>query len=184
MTIEKALVYATAMHQGQIRKGTKIPYIMHPYEVMEILKENNCTAEVIIAGVLHDIKEDTNAQPEEIKNLFGENVLKLILAESEDKTKSWKERKSSTIQRAREGSLEAKQICCADKLSNIRAIERDYKICGEELWKRFGAPDNKKEHLAWYYNGIKNELIELAGSKMYEELCQICERFFEGLRLR
>jgi len=62
-----------------------------------ILIENNCEENVIIAGILHDTIEDTGTAPDEIRSLFGENVLSIVLSETEDKTKTWQERKQATI---------------------------------------------------------------------------------------
>ena len=66
MAIQKAITYAAIKHEGQKRKGTNIPYIIHPMEVMQILTAMDCSQDVIIAGILHDILEDTGTKPEEI----------------------------------------------------------------------------------------------------------------------
>ena len=177
MKFKQAMDYAEKMHHGQIRKGTDIPYIVHPRKVMEILMDNKCSDEVIIAGILHDTLEDTPAQPEEIEILFGKEVLVLIQAETEDKTRSWKERKAHTINHLANSSLGVKLICCADKLSNLLDMIHDFESCGEKLWERFNAPDGKDD-IAWYYKGIKESLHDLKDYKMYKEYCELCKRFF------
>ena len=88
MKIQKAIVFATLAHEGQCRKGTNIPYIVHPMEVMQILTANGCNETVILAGILHDTLEDTQTTPEDILHIFGQEVLDLVLGESEDKSKS------------------------------------------------------------------------------------------------
>ena len=55
--IHDAIIFATLKHQNQKRKGTEIPYIVHPMEVMQILTENGCSENVIVAGILHDTLE-------------------------------------------------------------------------------------------------------------------------------
>lgn len=151
ISIQKAIIFATLKHLKQKRKGTEIPYIVHPMEVMQILTDLDCSENTIIAGILHDTLEDTETTPEEILNEFGEDVLSLVKLESEDKSKSWKERKQSTIEHLKTAMLDVKLICFADKLSNLRSIYRDNLEIGEKLWERFNA---SKEDLHWYYRGI------------------------------
>lgn len=66
INIQKAIVFATLKHQNQKRKGTDIPYIVHPMEVMQILTDMRCNENIIIAGILHDTLEDTATTPKEI----------------------------------------------------------------------------------------------------------------------
>jgi (p)ppGpp synthase/HD superfamily hydrolase len=166
--IHEAIVFASRRHAGQVRKGTNTPYFAHPAEVMQILlTEGTFYDDVIIAGILHDVLEDTDTTPAEILDRFGENVLKIVAAESEDKSKTWKERKQFTIDHLAGASLEAKLVCCADKLSNLRSIAADKEAIGDKLWERFNAG---KSDIEWYYRGIAAALPELAGYKMYQEL--------------
>ena len=158
LNIQKAIIFATLKHEGQKRKGTDIPYIVHPMEVMQILTEMNCTEKVIIAGILHDTLEDTDATPEEIEKEFGKDVLAIVQTESEDKSKTWKERKAATIDHLKGASSPTKIVCFADKLSNIRSMYRDKLEIGAELWKRFNAD---KESIAWYYRGIAGAVREI-----------------------
>jgi (p)ppGpp synthase/HD superfamily hydrolase len=166
--IHDAIIFATRKHSGQMRKGTDIPYISHPMEVMDILREDGCPEHVIIAGILHDTLEDTGTTPAEIGNKFGDDVLHIVQAESEDKSKTWKERKQATIDHLGGLSLAEKQVCCADKLSNLRSMYADRQEIGEALWGRFNAP---KADIRWYYEGIRNALRKsLAERPMFQEL--------------
>ena len=153
--IQEAIIFATIKHQNQKRKGTEIPYIVHPMEVMEILTSMNCFEDVIIAGILHDTLEDTDTKPDEIKELFGDNVLAIVQTESEDKSKTWKERKQATIDHLEKARPETKLVCFADKLSNIRSMYRDKQKIGADLWKRFNA---SKEDIEWYYREISRAI--------------------------
>ena len=74
--IKKAYVYSAKVHQGQIRKSGE-PYLVHPLEVAGILADLKLDEASIVAGMLHDTIEDTLAKPEEIKELFGPEVLAL-----------------------------------------------------------------------------------------------------------
>ena len=154
---------------GQKRKGSGLPYIVHPMEVWQILRNNNCSAKVQIAGLLHDTLEDTATTPKEIEAKFGKEVLALVQTESEDKSKTWKERKQHTIDALAKDSIETMQVCCADKLSNSRAQLYDYKQIGPALFDRFNK-ESTPELQAWYYKSIVKALSPLSGMQMYEEL--------------
>nr|WP_298677265.1 HD domain-containing protein [uncultured Treponema sp.] len=187
VNIQKAIVFATQKHEGQKRKGTDIPYIVHPMEVMQILTDMNCEEAVIIAGILHDTLEDTDTTPEEIREAFGENILAIVQTESEDKSKTWKERKQRTVDELTEASTESKQVCFADKLSNIRSMYRDKLNVGEKIWERFNADKN---NIAWYYrsiaNALKNNGFEATfnterGKQLFREFQDIINLVFSGL---
>ena len=122
MLIHRAIEFATIKHQAQYRKGTKTPYIVHPMEVMQILTKNGCDEDTIVAGILHDTLEDTKTTIKELEYYFGPKVAKLVASETEDKTKSWHERKQATIDRTKNASYEEKLIRCADQLANIRSL--------------------------------------------------------------
>jgi (p)ppGpp synthase/HD superfamily hydrolase len=167
LDIHNAIIFAVRKHEGQKRKGTDIPYIVHPFEVMQILTENGCDKEVVIAGILHDTLEDTQTTPDEIKSEFGKAVLEIVQSESEDKSKSWKERKQAAILHMYSASFESKLVCCADKLSNLRSIYADLKTIGEKVWERFNA---KKGLIQWYYEEILKSFSEISDFNMYGEL--------------
>lgn len=178
LKIAEAIRFATEKHAsvinkdgsiGQLRKGSNLPYIVHPMEVWQILRNNNCSAIVQIAGILHDTLEDTNTTPEEIEAKFGSEVLALVSSESEDKSKTWKERKQHTIDALAKDSIETMQVCCADKLSNCKSQLYDYKQIGDALFERFNK-ESTPELQAWYYKGVVNALKPLEGMQMYEEL--------------
>lgn len=168
MLIHRAIEFATLKHQGQYRKGTKTPYIVHPMEVMQILTANGCGEEVVVAGILHDTLEDTKTTKEELTYYFGERVAELVACETEDKTKSWQERKQSTIDRLKSAEYAVKLIRCADQLANIRSLFDNVKLEGEKTWTHFNAGKKETE---WYYRGVTGALGELADLDMYQELC-------------
>ena len=182
----KAIQFATEKHgavvnkdgsAGQKRKGSGLPYIIHPMEVWQILRNNNCSVEVQIAGLLHDTLEDTNTTPEEIQSLFGADILALVQTESEDKSKTWKERKQHTIDALAHDSVETMQVCCADKLSNCQAQLYDFKQIGNALFDRFNK-QSTPELQAWYYKSIVKALAPLKGMKMYEELSETVKELY------
>lgn len=175
MKIHNAIIFATQAHEGQFRKGTKIPYIIHPMEVMQILTENGCDETVIVAGILHDTLEDTPTTPDDLLRNFGQEVLELVQNESEDKSKTWQERKQTTIDYLTTASKEVQMICCADKLSNIMGIYADKLVVGDSVFNRFNAP---KEKTQWYYQSIVRALDKVDGYKMKQELVKYVNAVF------
>ena len=151
--INKAIEFATKAHEGQVRKGTKRPYIVHPIEVGDIVSTMTRDEEVISAAVLHDTIEDCEGITKELlAREFSERVADIVVQESEDKSRTWMERKSATITHIRTAPREVQMVALADKLSNMRDINRDYPVVGEELWNRFRMKN--KEIIGWYYKGM------------------------------
>lgn len=156
--LNEAIHFAVDMHENQLRKGTTIPYILHPLEVMSILQRMEADTNLLIAGVLHDTIEDTEATYEQILNIFGEDVANLVAAHSEDKSKSWDERKTHAITHLGMADKRLKMLVMADKISNLRSLDRDYRVLGDTVWERFNAP---RDRHAWYYAGVCGALEEV-----------------------
>ena len=176
--IAKATRFATEVHAGQVRKGTTRPFIVHPLEVGNIVSTLTTDEDVICAAILHDTIEDCEEVTEAvIRTEFSERVAALVAQESEDKSKTWMERKSATIERLKKAPKEVQMIGLADKLSNMRDIDRDYPECGEELWNRFRMKD--KQIIGWYYKSIRDSLRESMGeTKAFAEYCALIEKNF------
>lgn len=178
---DKALVMAFKAHKNQKRKGTDIPYIVHPIEVAVILITNGAGLDLVNAALLHDTLEDTTVTYEDILNNFGKKTADLVLSASEpyksgktklskeEEVRSWQERKEHTIEYLKNADRDAMLLACADKLSNIRSIVSDFDIIGDKVWDRFNAP---KEKQLWYYQSIAESLKDLQGIKIYEELAE------------
>lgn len=168
--INKAISVAAKAHEGNYRKVTKDPYIVHPFEVALILQENGASEEVIVAGILHDTLEDTDLEKEDIKAIFGDRILELVLDTSEElegrENRPWYERKLYTIQHLKKATVEVKMIVCADKLSNIRSMIIGYREMGDRLWDKFSAPYEKQK---WYYHSLVEGLKDMDGFKMYRQ---------------
>ena len=156
--LEQAVCFAAQCHAGQLRKGTDIPYIVHPLEVMTILMRMRTDTDLLIAGLLHDTLEDTAATAAEIAERFGQKVADLVSAHSEDKSKTWQQRKEAAIAETKTADRRLQMLILADKLSNLRSMANDYAALGEELWKRFNAPAEKQ---SWYYSEIQDALYDL-----------------------
>ena len=136
--IDRAAKFAEQAHKGAHRKGTRIPYIVHPLETALIASMLTNDEEILAAALLHDTIEDTGVTYEDLKQEFGTRVADLVLAESEDKSKTWIERKGHTLEHLKTASPAEKILTMADKLSNIRSMARDYLLVGRSEERRVG----------------------------------------------
>lgn len=177
--LHEAILYATWAHKGQVRKGTDLDYICHPLEVLQILTTMRADTGLLIAGVLHDVVEDTKITLQDIALRFGSNVAAIVEGHTEDKTMEWMARKKTLVDKLEQGGRELKMLVLADKISNLRSIVSDMRRIGEKVWDKFGVT---KEYQCWYYTAIKNALEEMREdedtSKAYQEMTKLYERIF------
>ena len=175
--IHEAIIFAALAHEGQKRKGTDVPYIVHPFEVAQILTKAGASESVICAGLLHDTVEDTEVTLEEIRQKFGGEVAEMVSVMTEDKSLSWEERKQKAVENVNgEMPRQTKLLICADKLSNLRSIQKDRDQVGEEVWSRFR---RGKEKQRWYYASMIQRLADLSVCEMYLEMKGRFKMLFE-----
>jgi (p)ppGpp synthase/HD superfamily hydrolase len=158
----EAIEFAARAHAGQFRKGTELPYILHPLGAARILIERGCPEDVVVAAVLHDTLEDTPVQPDEIRSRFGEAVAALVAGASEpDRSDTWENRKRHTLALLKEAPVELLLVSVADKLDNIRAIAADLSRHGEAIWSRFNRQRKEQE---WYYRSLADAFASRAAA--------------------
>jgi GTP diphosphokinase / guanosine-3',5'-bis(diphosphate) 3'-diphosphatase len=122
-----ALTFSADKHRNQRRKDTaRSPYINHPIEVTNVLWLIGGIRElpILMAAVLHDTVEDTDTSPEQIQDLFGEEVLSLVMEVTDNKSMPKLERKRLQIRMAAHKSPPAKCIKLADFICNLRDMEQ------------------------------------------------------------
>ena len=181
--LDRAIVFAVRAHAGPERRGKGFPYIVHPMEAVEIVATMTSDQELLAAAVLHDTVEDTDTTVEQIRTEFGDRIASLVASESDivpegvSEEDSWHARKQAAIDRLARASHDAKMVALGDKLSNMRAIARDYAQQGDALWNLFHAKD-RKEH-EWHYRGLADSLRELQDSFAYKELEQLINQVFK-----
>ena len=181
--LSRAIAFAADKHKLQVRKGTSVPYIVHPMETASIAATMSDDACVIAAAVLHDVLEDCeNVTQDDIENTFGAHVADLVAAETtvKDENTSWKEAKQQTIDRLVIADEEQLMVALADKLSNIRAIKRDYDVMGAKVFERFNVTD-KKQH-AWYYRSLRDAFEPLSRFAAYTEFSKLVDSVFGKIR--
>lgn len=182
--MDRAIIFATRAHSGTYRKGTKIPYIVHPIEAAAIVATITDDPDMIAAAVLHDVVEDTDATLDEIRFFFNDHIANLVEAETENKRKdlppqdTWMIRKMETLEFLRDrADREAKILALADRLSNIRAIYRDQMRIGDKLWDRFN--EKRKERHGWLYRQVAEALYSLSDTFAWQEYDDLVRKTFE-----
>jgi (p)ppGpp synthase/HD superfamily hydrolase len=175
--IDRAIELAVKAHRKQVRKGTKIAYITHPFAVGVILAKAGCSEEVVAAGILHDTVEDGGVNLSRLREEFGESVAGIVEKCTEpDKRRSWSKRKQYILDSVDRAGIEVKFVVCADKLHNIRTLARDYRMIGDRVWRRFrkGREDQK-----WFYTSLLNSLRSSTKNASYEKLYKELKREVE-----
>ena len=180
--LDRAIIFAVKAHAGTERRGKGYPYIVHPLEAVEIVATMTKDQELLAAAALHDTVEDTDVTVERIRAEFGDRVAELVASESDQfeagvsEEDSWHARKQAAIDRLAKASRDAKIVALGDKLSNMRAIARDYAVQGDELWNLFHAKDPKDHE--WHYRGLADSLRELEDTFAFKEFEKLINEVF------
>src|SRR4029079_8127506 len=132
---DRALLYDTQVHGGQVRKQTSIPYVAHLLAVAATVIEYGGSEDMAIAGLLHDAVEDQGGEPRlrDIRNRFGDRVADIVRACSDSVVNSatgaqkedWRIRKTRYIEHLGTVDQETLLVSLCDKTHNARAILRD-----------------------------------------------------------
>lgn len=184
--LDRAIIFAVNAHHNTERRGKGFPYIVHPMEAVEIVATITPDQELLAAAALHDVIEDTDVTVDQLRAEFGDRIADLVHAESdqvngelfngENEEETWHVRKQAAIDRLAAAPYEAKIVAMGDKLSNMRAIARDYKIKGDALWSIFHVKD-KASH-EWHYRGLAASLSELRDTFAYQEFLALIDEVF------
>ena len=174
-TLDRALAVSATAHRNQERKGSRVPYIIHPVHVAILLMRHDFPEEVIVAALLHDVVEDTTLTIEDIARDFGPEVARLVAAVSEQKLEGtellpWRHRKEAQLAHLQSADRHIAAIKTADALHNLRATLADLHRQGNEVWQRFRG--SQTEHL-WYYESLSEVLkSKLGDHPLSHELAQ------------
>lgn len=157
---EEALGYAAQVHNGQHRKGTRIPYVSHLMAVSALVMEHGGTEAEAIAALLHDAVEDRGVTVTELRDRFGSEVAEIVEGCSDsfspdpEAKAPWPERKHAYLVHLATASPSVLLVSAADKVHNARAILADYRVLGENLWSRF---NGGRDDILWYYRSLVSE---------------------------
>jgi (p)ppGpp synthase/HD superfamily hydrolase len=181
---DRALLYATHVHGGQVRKGSATPYVAHLMAVAATVLEYGGDEDLAIAALLHDSVEDQGgtARLEDVRNRFGERVARIVEACSDslantakgERKAHWQERKDAYIAHLGTADEDILRVSLADKVHNARAILRDLRKpeVGEKVWAHFSQP---KERTLWYYRSLADQFRKRLPGQLANELRDIIE---------
>lgn len=183
--IQKAVELAIKTHevdQKQKRKGKDIAYITHPLTVGLILERANVSENVVIAGLLHDAIEDSvdddEISKQKIKDLFGDEVLSLVMSVSEkNKNLPWEERKKNFLEELKGFSKESLILKSADIINNLNEIADDYEKDGDKMFDRFSA--SKERVLGHKLEAIEIILNQYPDNPLADDLTETAQRVKE-----
>ena len=181
--VSEAIIFAVKAHDGMRRKNGKDPYILHPMEAAVIVGTMTSDQELIAAAALHDVVEDTNITIDEIEAKFGKRIRELVQSETEDKREdlppeeTWRIRKEESLAVLKNtDDTGVLMVWLGDKLANMRAIYRDFKIEGVAMWQRFNQKDVNEQ--AWYYRSIADLTTRLSYTSAWLEYKTLTELVF------
>jgi (p)ppGpp synthase/HD superfamily hydrolase len=168
----EALLYAVEAHDGQLRKGSEVPYVGHVLGVCALVIDDGGDEDQAIAALLHDAGEDAGGRErlEDIRSRFGPSVARIVEACSDTlewPKPPWRERKEHYVAAAEHHPPEALRVSIADKLYNVHSLCRDYLVIGDELWRRFNAG---RDDVLWYYRSLLDVFRRRLQSPMVAEL--------------
>ena len=162
--IEAARRFAAQAHQGQPRRGTRFPYIVHPLEVARLIAAHYSDEDLVVAGLLHDVLEDTDTTAAELERLFGSRVTGLVKAVTASNGANWRATRSATLAKLVTAEPDAVRLKVADGLSNVRSIGRDIRRLGRAVAFAKSRASSSAD-LAWYHGGICAVATERLGSE-------------------
>jgi (p)ppGpp synthase/HD superfamily hydrolase len=182
--LERALRWSAVCHSGQTRKGSDTPYFAHAVAVAMILDRAGFDEDVVIAGLLHDVVEDTSATIDDVEEQFGPAVTEMVRACSEVKLdaqgqkRPWIDRKRDHLAALSSVDDWTRAVILADKLHNLTSIDVDLED-GRPVWEKFNAD---RSQVLWYYGAA----IEVCASEdpRVESLATACREVLGRIAAR
>ncbi len=178
-----AFTFAFEVHREQTKKGCTVPYLSHLLEVAGLVLSYGGNEDEAIAALLHDSVED---HPDSVsfgtlRERFGARVAKIVESCSDASVMPkppWRPRKEKYIAHLGTADESVVMVSAADKLSNARAVLKDYREIGEQVWSRFNA--GKSDQL-WYYRSVTAALLLRAIGGRAQALVDELERAVQAL---
>lgn len=175
--LDYAILFATKAHDGQRRKTDNVDMIFHPFTVGMLLRRVGADEDTVIAGILHDVVEDTKYTLDDIENIFGKKVRTIVEEVTENKALEWKKRKEEAIEKVRNASIQGKMVECADKINNLESLYDLLQEKGAEVWKNFNKPYSEQK---WYYTEMYQAVVDnTENNQFFERYKKILNKVFE-----
>ncbi len=183
--LSAALVMAADKHAGQKRKGTKLPYFVHPVAVAALTASCNGSVEQVAAALLHDTVEDCGGPPvlDEIEARFGDVVARLVAdcTVLSEPGQDWRATKTMIIEKLACLDSLSLLVAACDKLENALSVYRDLLRVGGTLWNRFAGGERAAR---WYFRSLAQVLGRHEQLKPGRELVSVVaalERAADGI---
>lgn len=180
--LDKAIKFAVDAHKNQERREKGTPYVIHVLEAVAIAESLTKDQEILAAAALHDTVEDTDATFEQIEKEFGPRVRHYVdietalIPDGKTEEETWRGRKQLAIDNIKKSDRDAQIVAMGDKLSNMRAIYRDYMDIGDALWNRFH--EKRKSEHEWHYRGLLESFDKLTDTHAYAEFNHLLNKVF------
>lgn len=180
--LDKAIIFAVKAHANQERRAKQTPYVIHVLEAVAIAETLTKDQEILAAAALHDTVEDTDVKLKDIEREFGPRVRHYVDSETafipkgQTEAESWRARKQFSIDSIKNSDRDGQIVAMGDKLSNMRAIYRDYMDIGDELWNRFH--ENRKSEHEWHYRSLGESFDKLTDTYAYKEFHSLLNMVF------
>lgn len=154
---QKALEFALNAYKNQTSKiGVDKPIIIHLVSVGNILEEYGYDSNLVAAGYLHDVLEDTKNTKFDLEKEFNNDIVSLVLDASSVKRLSEEERKKNEFEKIKDLPLRSKLIICADIINNLEDLILTFEKNGIKDFSKF---NRSEEYQKWYYINIYESLI-------------------------
>ena len=151
----RAINVAAWAHDGQLRKGTDIPYISHVFAVMHLVSQQpEIDEDTRVAALFHDILEDAAERysAQMMARDFGPEVVRIVQQLTKDSgLSSWQSRADAYLAALEKAPRPVLIIAACDKVHNLSSIVADYRAIGEQLWTRFNSGEDSQR---WWYRAV------------------------------
>jgi (p)ppGpp synthase/HD superfamily hydrolase len=175
---ERALLFASRAHQGQVRKGSAVPYLAHLLAVCALVLEQGGDEDQAIAALLHDCPEDQGGRDmlERIRTELGSRSAELVAGCGEPLDlhgAPWQQRKEAFLAQLVQAPPAVLLVVAADKCHNLTSLLEEHARSGDEVFERFGG---KKAGTLWYYDSLTRLLAPRIPPLLGERLLELNTR--------
>lgn len=173
---------AAEAHDGATREDGRTPYLIHAMEAASIAATMTEDEDILAAAVLHGVLKNSSTTEEELRETVGGHVTNLVLAAGgapcrAETEEQWQMQRQRDIERlVAEYRLEVKMVVLADRLSDMRALAKEYNLKGERLWAALAPAGRVGWH--WYYQAITDALQDLNSYPAWHELANLVWEVF------
>lgn len=176
--LDRAIKKAAWAHEQAVqhRKGTDIPYIIHPFAVMLVASNVTDDEDILIACLMHDVLEDVSSDiysQQQMQHDFGDRVVTIVKGVTKDESQpDWRSVSNAYLDHLRNhASNESVIVAASDKIHNLLSVLSDHKSIGDELWQRF-TTKSATDQLWWYQSVLDVITMRSAPQPLIDRLSE------------